>query len=103
MSTPPRRWFPLAGPDAGAAARDTARAAPEPIDPLDGPRLALSGRVVTMNDAFQVLDQGVVYVERGAIVDVRECSAPCPTGFESVRVTATGGTIYPGLSAPIQI
>ena len=97
MSTPPRRWFPLVGPDVGATARAAARAAPGPIDPLDGPRLALSGRVATMDDAFQVFDQGVVYVERGAIVDVRQRSAPCPPGFEAVRVTATGGTIYPGL------
>jgi cytosine/adenosine deaminase-related metal-dependent hydrolase len=97
MSTPPRRWFPLAGPDAGSKAPVAARAAPGPIGPLDGPRLALSGRVVTMDDTFQVFDQGVVYVERGAIVDVRERSAPCPPGFESMRITATGGTIYPGL------
>ena len=31
-----------------------------PIDPLDGPTFALGGRVVTMNDSEQVLDDGVV-------------------------------------------
>lgn len=98
MSEPYRRWFPLAGHvHDGPTARSTPRAAAGPIDLLDGPKLALAGRVVTMDESFTVLDRGVVYIDGGAIVDVRERSAPRPPGFEAVRVVATGGTIYPGL------
>ena len=53
-----RRWYPLTGNRASpASARDAApRAAKKlrPIDPLTGPKLALAGRVVTMDDAFTV-------------------------------------------------
>ena len=99
MSEPYRRWFPLADHvHDGLTARSAPRAAAaSPIDLLDGPKLALSGRVVTMDASFTVLDRGVVYIDRGAIVDVRQRSAPCPPGFEAVRVVASGGTIYPGL------
>jgi hypothetical protein len=38
------------------------------VDPLDGPKLALAGRVVTMDDAFRVEADGVVYVEKGSVV-----------------------------------
>lgn len=98
MSRPTRHWFPLAdGTDASPTSRTAPRSATGPIDPLEGPKLALAGRVVTMNDAFAVIDRGVVYIERGAIVDVRERSAPCPPGFEAVPIVFSGGTIYPGL------
>ncbi|MFT3720549.1 amidohydrolase family protein [Pseudorhodoferax sp.] len=97
--TPRRRWFPLASHGHADTAAATALRAPAtgPIDPLDGPRLALAGRVVTMDAAFRVIDRAVVYVDRGTIVDVRERAAPCPPGFEAVRPVASGGTIYPGL------
>jgi 5-methylthioadenosine/S-adenosylhomocysteine deaminase len=68
-----------------------------PIDPLDGPTFALGGRVVTMNDSEQVLDDGVVYVSRGSIVAVQKAAAAAPDGFEGVKVLETKGTIYPGL------
>lgn len=99
MSIPARRWYPLAGREEPATSPgSTPRAAGAlPVDPLDGPQLALAGRVVTMDDVFKVIDRGIVYIDRGAIVDVRKRSAPCPPGFEGVRVTSSGGTIYPGL------
>ena len=91
----PRRWFPLTGdllPHAAAA-----RAA-GPIDPLTGPKLALAGRVVTMDGRFHVEPDGVVYIERGAIVDVQpRAGGRVPAGFEAVPPVDAGGTIYPGL------
>lgn len=60
-------------------------------------RLALSGRIVTMDAADTVLDDGVVYVENDRIADVRARSAPPPDGFEAVDPRSVRGTIYPGL------
>ena len=101
MTRPRRRWFPLGGqaPAAPRVARATAAARKkvEPIDPLTGPKLALSGRVVCMDDDFTVRDDAVVYVEAGVIVAVQDRAAPAPAGFESVVRMASGGTIYPGL------
>ena len=68
-----------------------------PVDPLDGPTFALGGRVVTMNDKKQVLDDGVVYVSGGSIVAVQKAGAAAPDGFDGVKVLETRGTIYPGL------
>jgi 5-methylthioadenosine/S-adenosylhomocysteine deaminase len=68
-----------------------------PVDPLDGPTFALGGRVVTMNDKKQVLDDGVVYVSGGSIAAVQKVDAAAPDGFDDVKVLETKGTIYPGL------
>jgi cytosine/adenosine deaminase-related metal-dependent hydrolase len=68
-----------------------------PIDPLTGPKLALTGQVVTMDDAFTRLVRGTVYIDRGGIVAVQDAAEPPPAGFEPVRAVAVGGTIYPGL------
>jgi 5-methylthioadenosine/S-adenosylhomocysteine deaminase len=69
-----RRWYPLTGPEpARRGALDAApRAAKKrgPIDPLTGPKLALAGRVVTMDEAFTVKTNAVVYIDRGSIVAV---------------------------------
>jgi cytosine/adenosine deaminase-related metal-dependent hydrolase len=50
-----------------------------------------------MVDEAGVLDDGVVYVQDGSIVDVKEARAQAPAGFEQVKVLHTNGTIYPGL------
>lgn len=104
MSGPRRHWYPLGGltPASRSAAKSQAVAPatsrkPEPIDPLTGAKLALGGRVVTMDDAFKVRSDAVVYIDRGAIVAVQDRKAPAPAGFDAVRVVATGGTIFPGL------
>jgi 5-methylthioadenosine/S-adenosylhomocysteine deaminase len=68
-----------------------------PIDPLEGPKQGLSGRVVTMDDDYTVVDKGVVWMEEGAVVAVQGANEPPPAGFEDVRPVATGGTIFPGL------
>ncbi|CAD5371047.1 Amidohydrolase [Rubrivivax sp. A210] len=90
-----RTWFPLE--DHRPAPRTATRAVPTPIDPLTGPRLALAGRVVTMDSAFAVRPDAVVYIDRGAIVAVQDRAAPRPAGFEAVAIVNSGGTIYPGL------
>ena len=96
-----RRWFPLA--DDGATRvphrRVSARAAakPEPVDPLSGPKLALAGRVVTMDASFTVKEDAVVYIDQGQIVSVQDRIQPPPAGFEAIVPVQTNGTLYPGL------
>ena len=68
-----------------------------PVDPLTGPKLALSGRLVTMDKDFTVLSRGVVYIDQGAILAVREATAPAPSGFERIPVVKSDGTLFPGL------
>jgi cytosine/adenosine deaminase-related metal-dependent hydrolase len=59
---------------------------------------ALQGRVVTMDGASRVLDDGRVYVAGERIVAVLPAGAPAPEGFPAgAGVIRTGGTIYPGL------
>ncbi len=72
-------------------------AAPRVVDPLTGPPLALAGRVVVMDAAFRVVEDGVVYVDKGTTAAVARRAAPPPAGFEAVPIVETGGTLYPGL------
>jgi 5-methylthioadenosine/S-adenosylhomocysteine deaminase len=91
-----RQWYPLQ--TRRVAAHAAARAASRgPIDPLSGPQLALAGRVVTMNDAFSVQTDAIVYVEKGKIAAIQPRGQPAPHGFAACPVTETGGTLYPGL------
>ena len=98
MSGPERNWYPLKAraPAHRRVARGT-RKAETPVDPASGPKLALAGRVVTMDDAFSVRPDGVVYIDRGGIVAVQDRAEPPPVGFEDVPRHNTGGTIFPGL------
>jgi cytosine/adenosine deaminase-related metal-dependent hydrolase/C-terminal processing protease CtpA/Prc len=70
---------------------------PQIIDAPDGPRFVLKGRLVTMNEAFDVLPRARLCVDRGAIVDVVPAGAPLPDGFADAPVVDTRGTVYPGL------
>ena len=70
---------------------------PAPIDPLEGPQIALSGRIVSMDAGFTVIPDGVIYIDKGRIVAVQTKGQQPPAGFESVPVVRTDGTIYPGL------
>ncbi len=70
---------------------------PGPIDPLTGPKQALAGRVVTMDDAFTVRPDGIVYIDQGCIVAVQDRAQAAPAAFAGVPVVETGGTIFPGL------
>ena len=68
-----------------------------PIDPLDGPKMALAGDIVAMDDALNVTRNGRLYIDKGAIVAIRRATDPAPPGFENVSVLNTGGTMFPGL------
>jgi cytosine/adenosine deaminase-related metal-dependent hydrolase len=95
-----RRWYPLSGKKParkGAAPLAMGAAKTGPVDPLTGPKLALSGRVVTMDDAFAVKANAIVYIDQGGIVSVQDRAAPAPAGFEAVAPVDTGGTLFPGL------
>jgi hypothetical protein len=50
-----------------------------------------------MDGAGTVISDGVVYVAGTSIDAVAPAGEPPPTGFESVAVLRTAGTIYPGL------
>ena len=92
-----RKWFPLTGSVRPPLRRGPAAEAKILVDPLAGPKLALAGRVVTMDDDFRVETNGVVYLELGRVVAVRARAQPAPPGFEATSVLETGGTIFPGL------
>jgi hypothetical protein len=92
-----RTWFPLTGPVRGATRSGPPHAAKAPIDPLSGPKLALAGRVVTVDDAWSVVADGIVYVDAGRIAAVQPRTQPAPPGFEATSVVETSGTIFPGL------
>jgi len=91
-----RTWYPLTGAisSKGKVAAKAAKAGP--IDPLTGPKLALAGRVVTMDDDFTVRPDSIVYINQGCVVDIRDRANPHPD-FNGIPVIETRGTIYPGL------
>ena len=99
MSGPQRTWYPLTATRQPAQRRvlPRARKAAPPVDLLTGPKLALAGRVVTMDDAFTVRNDAVVYIDRGAIVAIEDRGQPPPAGFEEVAQANSRGTLYPGL------
>jgi 5-methylthioadenosine/S-adenosylhomocysteine deaminase len=68
-----------------------------PIDPAAGGKLALAGRIVTMDSQFTVFESGVLYIDSGRLVAVEENTQAAPPGFESVSRIDVDGTIYPGL------
>jgi 5-methylthioadenosine/S-adenosylhomocysteine deaminase len=91
-----RKWYPLTGavsPKGVVAAKALKTG---PIDPLTGPKLALAGRVVTMDDNFTVRPDSIVYINQACVVDIRDRTNPHPD-FNGVPVVETGGTIFPGL------
>jgi cytosine/adenosine deaminase-related metal-dependent hydrolase len=74
-----------------------AKAGPPKTPPTDTRRLALSGRIVTMNGKDEVFAQGTLYIAGNTIVAVQESRAPAPAGFESIAPLDTKGTLYPGM------
>ena len=95
-----RHWFPLTGEQLSPAlAHDDVALVGHratPVDPLSGPRIALGGRIVAMDDDFHVLPDGVLYIAKGRIVAAQPRAQAPPPGFESTRVTPTHGTLFPG-------
>ena len=74
-----------------------AKKAKIPIDPLEGPKLALAGQIVTMNSTRRVLKKGTIFIEQGGIVALCDEGEAAPPGFEAVSAVDTQGTIFPGL------
>jgi 5-methylthioadenosine/S-adenosylhomocysteine deaminase len=68
-----------------------------PIDPNPTVKMALKGRIVTLDARFTVFTSGAVYVDSGTIIAVQDAAAPMPAGFSASDVIDTKGTIYPGL------
>jgi len=68
-----------------------------PVDPLDGPQYALRGRIVTMNNTRDIINDGIIYIDKGSILAVKKAADAPPTGFSGISVVNTKGTIYPGL------
>ena len=56
----------------------------------------LLGRVATLNDNFDVLEDHAVYIRDGVIIALRPAHAPAPVGYETTARVNTRGTIYPG-------
>jgi hypothetical protein len=83
-------------PPAQRAATGAAKK-PTPLDPLAGPKVALAGRVVTMDETFTVKPDAIVYIDRGSIVAVQDRAQAAPPGFAGVTAVETGGTLFPGL------
>jgi imidazolonepropionase-like amidohydrolase len=94
---PVRTWFPLARDIRSPEAARAAVPKSGPIDPLTGPKQALAGRVVTMDDAFTVKPDAIVYIDQGCFVAVQDRGQAAPAGFNAVPVVETGGTLFPGL------
>ncbi|MEO8450443.1 MAG: amidohydrolase family protein [Gemmatimonadota bacterium] len=88
-----RRWYPLAVEPVAIRGKVVKQL----VDPLAGPKVALGGRIVTMDDQFTVRKDGVLFLENGVIVAVRGRGHSIPAGFEAVPIVETNGTIFPGL------
>ena len=67
------------------------------LDHLHSGAYVLTGRVVTMDDAGTVHNDGSILVEDGVIVEVWNGDAPSDLTLEGVPVHHTDATIYPGL------
>ena len=60
-------------------------------------RVVLRGRIVTLNNRAQVVEDGFVAVEGTRIVAVGPAAQPLPDAFATVTQIDTHGTIYPDL------
>ena len=70
----------------------------QPISALGGGApYALEGKVVSMNQARDVFERGVVYVDGKRIAAVQDTGWPPPAGFEETPRIRTSGTIFPGM------
>jgi 5-methylthioadenosine/S-adenosylhomocysteine deaminase len=98
----PRRK-PMKSSSGSKAAKSTKKiglaktAVKKPIDPAIPGKLALRGRIVTMDASGRTLADGCIYVEDGIIREIKNASAAAPAGFSSADVTRTEGTIFPGM------
>lgn len=94
-----REFLPPRAPAEGLGATRSPAGEPEllGVDEPDSPPLVLLGRIVTMTEGGEVIDDGALYLRGGQIIAVARRSDPPPDGFEEAAVLDTRGTIYPGL------
>jgi 5-methylthioadenosine/S-adenosylhomocysteine deaminase len=71
--------------------------AADEVDEDVGPTFVLTGRVVTMNSAKDVYDDGQVAISRGLIAAVCPHGQALPAEFANAPRIETNGTLYPGL------
>ena len=58
---------------------------------------ALRGRIAQLDEDFNVIPDGIIWIDGEKIVAVAAAAKPVPPGFENVQVETTGGTIFPGM------
>lgn len=85
------------GPTVAVVAEPPGQLLAGEIDEDPGPTFVLRGRVVTMDEPGEALDDAQIVVRAGKIAAVVPSGNELPSQFESARVLDTGGTIYPGL------
>ncbi|MPR08864.1 amidohydrolase family protein [Microvirga tunisiensis] len=69
--------------------------APNKLSPPS--RLVLRGRIVTMDEAFNVIPDGLLAIEDKHIVHCAPSDQPLPGDFAAHKPIDVNGTIYPGL------
>lgn len=67
------------------------------VDEDIGPTFVLHGRVVTMADPSEVLNDARIVISRGAIVALLKSGEQVPAEYAQAPRIETGGTIFPGL------
>jgi 5-methylthioadenosine/S-adenosylhomocysteine deaminase len=68
-----------------------------PVDPPAPGKIALTGRVVTMDTETDVRVDNTVWIANSRIVAITAPGEPAPPEFETVKPVKTNGTIFPGL------
>lgn len=68
-----------------------------PIDPLGSPNYGLKGRIVTMNDNEDILDNGIIFIKDSNIAAIIKENEAIPSQFSDFPIINCSGTIFPGL------
>lgn len=71
--------------------------ATSPVDPPAPGKIALTGRVVTMDAESDVRVDNTVWIANSRVVAITKPGEPAPPEFETVKPVKTKGTIFPGL------
>ena len=82
---------------AAQAPAPVAEAVPAAVAASTDPGIVLSGKIVTMNDAGEVLPGGRVWIRDGRIEAVLRPGDALPAGAAGARAVESGGVVYPGL------
>jgi 5-methylthioadenosine/S-adenosylhomocysteine deaminase len=69
-----------------------------PIDPLDGPKMALAGDIVAMDDALNVTRNRRLYVAKGAAILAIRCQPTRrPSVLRMYQCSIRAAQSFPGL------